>query len=147
MLELPHMCKLDWCAVWSKSVSLSWIKLHGKTPMSNLDEKDKKLDLSHHKWSQDVTRHMLSMFHNLQVYWSTTRSTKRLQCIIVNMVPKFCKALCYKIKAKWWDSGTISDQHIEHSWTNIPEMLQYFKLTKPTTEWHILMTQIPFHSC
>jgi hypothetical protein len=27
---------------------------HGKTPMSNLDEKD--------KWSQDVTRYMLSIF-------------------------------------------------------------------------------------
>jgi hypothetical protein len=56
-----------------------------------------------------------------------------------------CTGPLFVTSSKKWDSGTIPDQHIEHSWTNIPEMLQYLKLAKPTTEWHILMTQIPFH--
>jgi hypothetical protein len=58
------MC-VSWIDVLSEAKVLTPChesKLHGKTPMSNLDEKDKKLDLSRHKWSQDVTRHMLSIF-------------------------------------------------------------------------------------
>jgi hypothetical protein len=92
------MC-VSWIDVLSEAKVLTPChesKLHGKTPMSNLDEKDKKLDLS---LSQMVTRcnkaHAFNL-HNLQVCWSTTRSTNRLQCIIVNMVPKFCKVFATK---------------------------------------------------
>jgi hypothetical protein len=121
------MC-VSWIDVLSEAKVLTPChesKLHGKTPMSNLDEKDKKLDLSLSQmvtrcnkahafnlhnlqvcWSttrstnpQMVTRcnkaHAFNL-HNLQVCWSTTRSTNRLQCIIVNMVPKFCKVFATK---------------------------------------------------